>query len=122
VVEIIGDFPFMLSSVEAFLGFFSRILILFNWSRASVVLNHFDGSALTRASALCSPAPRCLHRISRFAFVASRCEPIIQPMELPVHGADHGLQRSKMALSLILSLIWILERRDSQANRAGLIL
>ncbi len=25
-VEIIGDFPFMLSLVEAFIGFFSRIL------------------------------------------------------------------------------------------------
>ena len=25
MVEIIGDFPFMLSPVEAFLGFFSRI-------------------------------------------------------------------------------------------------
>ena len=25
VVEIIGEFPFMLSQVEAFLGFFSRI-------------------------------------------------------------------------------------------------
>jgi hypothetical protein len=29
VVKIFGDFPFMLSLVEAFLGFFSRIIFVF---------------------------------------------------------------------------------------------
>jgi hypothetical protein len=43
-------------------------------------------------------------------------------VELPVHGADHRLQRGKVTLSLILCFIGILERCDSQANRAGLIL
>jgi hypothetical protein len=48
-IEIIGDFPFMLSLVEAFLGFFSGILFL----RELTILAHTSRGTAWQGAAAC---------------------------------------------------------------------
>ena len=43
-VEIFGDFPFMLSLVDAFIGFFSRIVFCYLLAVVLLALNHGSSS------------------------------------------------------------------------------
>jgi hypothetical protein len=54
-------------------------------------------------------------------FVPNLHEPLIQPLELPVHLVDHTFQHSQMVSPLILGIAGILKRADSESQGASLI-